>query len=102
MADSLAKMLDLASAAGHIHGVVPHLIEGGVAHLQYADDTIILIKNSDQDLINLKALLLCFEILSGLKINFLKSEVIVMGASVQEQDRVANLLNYKTGSSTFT
>ena len=102
MADSLARMLDLASAAGHIHGVVPHLIEGGVAHLQYADDTIILVQNVEEELINLKLILLCFEIISGLKINFLKSEVIVLGASPQEQARVANLLNCKTGSFPFT
>ena len=102
MADSLARMLDLASAAGHIHGVVPHLIEGGVAHLQYADDTIILVQNVEEELINLKLILLCFEIISGLKINFLKSEVIVLGASPQEQARVANLLNCKTGFFPFT
>ena len=83
MADSLAKMLDSASVAGHMRGVVPHQIPSGVAHLQYADDTIILIQNVEQELINLKTILLCFEIISGLKINFLKSGVIVMGASSQ-------------------
>ena len=102
MADSLAKMLDAASAAGHIHGVVPHLIEGGVADLQYAEDTIILVQNNETDLVNLKLILLCFEIISGLKINFLKSEVIFMGASQQEQARVANLLNCKSSSFPFT
>ena len=42
MVDALAGMLEAAKRADHIHGVVPHLIEGGVTHLQYADDTIIM------------------------------------------------------------
>jgi hypothetical protein len=50
----------------------------------------------------LKILLNAFEILSGLKINFLKSEVIVVGASPSEQARVANALNCKEGAFPFT
>jgi hypothetical protein len=38
MVHALATMLASANAAGHILGVVPHLILGGVSHLQYADD----------------------------------------------------------------
>jgi hypothetical protein len=40
--DALDAILSKARAAGHIQGVVPHLIPGGVSHLQCADDTIIL------------------------------------------------------------
>lgn len=46
---------------------------------------------------NLKFPLLCFEALFGLKINFLKSQVIVTGASDVEASRVANLLNCNSG-----
>jgi hypothetical protein len=51
---------------------------------------------------NLKFLLICFEILSVLKINFLKSEVIVMGVSQEEQTRVAHALNCREGAFPFT
>ena len=102
IADALARMLSLAMRAGHIKGVVPNLIPGGVSHLQYADDTILLIQNEEQSIINLKFLLICFELLSGLKINFAKSEVIVMGVPNVEQARVANMFNCKTGSFPFT
>jgi hypothetical protein len=102
MADALSTMIDAASRAGHIKGVVSHLIQGGVTHLQYADDTILLLELDDNSLANLKFLLIAFEILSGLKINFLKSEVIVMGASQEEQARVANALNCKQGAFPFT
>jgi hypothetical protein len=40
--DALAAILDKANLAGHISGVVAHLILGGITHLQYVDDTIIL------------------------------------------------------------
>jgi hypothetical protein len=94
VADALDGMLTRAKEAGHFAGVVPHLIEGGVSHLQYADDTIILIQNTQLGITNLKFLLICFELLSGMKINFHKSEVLVLGAPQAEQARVANLLNY--------
>jgi hypothetical protein len=68
----------------------------------YADDTILLLSLDDVCVANLKFLLIAFEILSGLKINFLKSEVIVMGASPAEQARMANALNCKEGAFPFT
>jgi hypothetical protein len=76
---------------------VSHLIPEGVTHLQYADDTMIMVQNTELSLINLKFILLCFELLFGMKINFHKSEVIVMGCDSEEQARVARLLNYKQG-----
>lgn len=71
-------ILNRAAAAGHITLVISDLIP--LAHLQYTDDTIILVENNDACLANLKFILLCFEALSGLKINFSKSEVRVTGA----------------------
>jgi hypothetical protein len=97
MVDGLAAMLSRANSAGHIRGVVSHLIPGGVTHLQYTDDTMILIEPTDLGIANLKTLLLCFENMSGLKINFDKSEVVVSGLEEGAKQRVANLLNCKLG-----
>jgi hypothetical protein len=47
-------------------------------------------------------LLLCFENMSGLKINFAKSEVVVTGVTDWERPRVADALNCKLGSLPFT
>ena len=52
--------------------------------MQYADDTTIMVEGSDSDIVNLKFLLLCFEEMSRLKINFDKSEVLVLGYSKAE------------------
>jgi hypothetical protein len=63
---------------------------------------MIPVQNTKLGLINLKFLLLCFELLSGLKINFHKSEAIVMGVELGEQARIARLLNFKQGKFPFT
>jgi hypothetical protein len=102
LADALAIILDHASVAGHIKGVVSHLVLEGVTHLQYADDTILLIKLDDGAIANLKFILICFEILSGLKINFFKSEVIMTGVSPYEQYRVACMFKCKEGGFPMT
>jgi hypothetical protein len=62
---------------------------------------MILIQNTETGVINLKFLLLYFELLSGVKINFHKSEVIVMGMAVEEQARVSRLMNFKQGKFPF-
>jgi hypothetical protein len=56
---------------------------------------MILIHNTVSGLINHKFLLICFELLSGMKINFHKSEVIVMGVEPGDQYSVDRLLNYQ-------
>jgi hypothetical protein len=59
--EALSKILFASSAIGHIHGVAPHLVQGGTSHLQYANDTLILIQNNDTNIINMEFLFMCFE-----------------------------------------
>jgi hypothetical protein len=101
MAEALSVMLTKASEAGHIAGVVPHLIPGGISHLQYADDTLIFVQYNEQHISNLKFLLMCFEEMSRLKINYHKSEVMFMGQSPVIMQRVADMLNCKLGEFSF-
>jgi hypothetical protein len=64
---------------GLVIGLISNLIPTGVAILQYADDTIICLKNDLEKARNVKLLLYFFEIMSGLRINFDKSEVMMIG-----------------------
>ena len=41
VADMLAILIERAKQDGQITGVVPHLVDGGLSILQYADDTIL-------------------------------------------------------------
>jgi len=59
--------------------VVPHLVDDGLSILQYEDDAILFMENNLEQEKNLKLLLCAFEQLSGLKINFHKSELFCFG-----------------------
>ena len=98
LVDALATILDHAKGAGHISGVASVIIPRGLSHLQYADDTLIFIRNSEWETTNLKFLLMCFEEMSGLKINFDKSEANVMGGDLESQLRAAHMMNCEMGS----
>jgi hypothetical protein len=41
--EDLDAILGAAKGAGHLSWVVPYLIPGGIIHLQYNDDMIIMI-----------------------------------------------------------
>lgn len=88
-------MLNKAKLAGHLEGALSHLILEGASHLQYADDTLVLFEPDEQSISMVKIILVCFEAMSGMKINFSKREVVAMGMDHDEGMRIANLLNFK-------
>ena len=59
----------------------------------YADDTMIMVEGPELDIVNLKFLLLCSEAMCVLTFNFDKSEVIIMGFSLMEQQRIFDNFN---------
>jgi hypothetical protein len=77
--DMLAILIKCAKSDGQIEGVIPHLVDGGLSILQYADDTILFMEHDLKKAQNLKLILVAFEQLSGLKIYFHKSELICFG-----------------------
>jgi hypothetical protein len=78
IADMLAILIAWAKADGQVGGLVPHLVEGGISILQYADDTILFREHDLAKAVNLKLILAFFEQLSGLKINFHTSDFFVL------------------------
>ena len=95
--DALDHILTKARTKGRIRGVALNLVEGGITHLQYADDTVILMDNDSQTLSNMKFLLYCFEWMTGLRINYHKSEVVTFGIDPGQQQQIANFMNCKVG-----
>nr|AAT93994.1 hypothetical protein [Oryza sativa Japonica Group] len=91
IADMLAVMIQRANNAGQLVGLVHHLIDGGLSILQYADDIILFMEHDLEKACNLKMLLNVFEELSGLKINFHKSELYCFGEAQTAQDQYTNL-----------
>lgn len=75
----LAILIARAKEDGQVSGLIPHLVDGGVSILQYADDTILFMEHNLEKALNMKLVLCIFEQLSGLKINFHKSEIFCFG-----------------------
>ena len=46
VADMLMLFINRAKVEDQLSGVVPHLIEGGLSILQYADDTILFLDHN--------------------------------------------------------
>ena len=82
-------MLIKAANQGIISGLLTDMCEGVIVSLQYADDTILFLQNNIPQAIHFKWLLACFEKLSGMKINYNKSDLITMGASEEEKTALA-------------
>src|SRR5207237_1361971 len=94
-ADMLSILIKRAKGQGQVGGVVPHLIDEGLSILQYADDTIIFMENNLDKARNMKLLLCAFEHISGLKINFHKSELFFFGNAQESPDTYMELFGCK-------
>ena len=57
-----------------------------VSHFQFADDTIIFCKAVEDQILNIKKILHCFQVMSGLNINFQKSNLF--GINIAQQNLV--------------
>jgi hypothetical protein len=99
--DMLVVLISRAKEAEQIKGVVPHLVDEGPSVLQYAYDTIIFMDNDLERAKNMKLLLCAFEQLSGLKINFHKSELFCYGAAKANQFEYAQIFWCNVGSIPF-
>jgi hypothetical protein len=82
----LAIIINRAKEDGQVGGLIPHLVEGGVSILQYADDTILFMEHDIDKAENMKLILCLFEQLSGLKINFHKSKLFCFGKAKNHQN----------------
>jgi hypothetical protein len=76
-------------------------VDGGVSILQYADDTVLFLEHDIAKAVNMKLILAFFEQLSGLKINYHKSELYCFGKAVEVRDQYRNIFGCEIGSLPF-
>ncbi|WVZ60403.1 hypothetical protein U9M48_010430 [Paspalum notatum var. saurae] len=98
VADSLAKMVQRAQENNLVRGLISHMIPMGVCMLQYTDDTIICLENDREKARNLKMLLYMYEMMSGLSINFNKSEIILVNGDPALEQEYAELFSCQVGT----
>ena len=101
IADMLAVLIERSKSLEHFGGLVPHLVEGGLSILQYADDAILFLEDDLVKANNLKQVFWAFENLSGLKINFHKSELFCFGKTKEKANDYVSLFGCKEGTMPF-
>jgi hypothetical protein len=98
MIDVFTRMLIKASRMGHIIGLMSSLCHEGVLRLHYADDTLLFLNHDYRVACHLKWLLVYFENLSGMKINYSKSDLTTINL-VEESNKYAKIFCCKVGKS---
>jgi hypothetical protein len=94
--DGLALLMKKGQEEGLVKGLVPHLVDGGISILQYANDTILLLEDDLKNARNVKYILCLFEQISGLKINFHKSEFFCLGEAKERAQRYSEMFTCPT------
>jgi hypothetical protein len=84
--------------SGYAVGMVNQVV---VSHLQFADDTLLLGNKSWANVRALRAVLVLFESLSGLKVNFNKSLLVGINISYSWLYEAATVLSCKVGKIPF-
>ena len=96
-ADALAISLDNAMQGGFVKGVLSELNDCEVNMLHYADDTIFLLQDDENNAKNLKFILTAFEQMSGLTINFHKSEIFMFGEAANKTRLYQDIFTCEVG-----
>ena len=96
--DVLTRMLTKAANQGLVKGVLTDFTPNGIMSLQYADDTLIFSSNDMEHLRYLKCCLGLFEQISGMRINFHKSELVVLNIEDEEANTISHLFGCPLGS----
>jgi hypothetical protein len=99
--DVLTRMLAKVADQGLVKGVLGDFRASGILSLQYVDDTLLFSDCGGYYLRNLKIVLSLFERISGMRINFNKSEFIPMHLADEQVHDVAHILNCNIGTLPF-
>jgi hypothetical protein len=97
----LVILINRAKSERQLKGVILELTDDGLFMLQYVDDTILFMKHNIYQAQNIKLLLSAFEQMSGLKINFYKSEIFYFGHAKDTEQQYEQLFGCQIGSYPF-
>jgi hypothetical protein len=98
IAGMLSTLIGREKEDGQIGGLIPHLVDGGVSILQYEDDTLLFTEHDLHKVVSINLTLSMFELLSGLKINFHKSEIFSFGKVSEEVHQYRQMFQCESGS----
>ncbi|XP_028081924.1 uncharacterized protein LOC114283300 [Camellia sinensis] len=91
--EGLNILLKRAKEIGLLKGASIEPSKLKLSRLQFADNNIIFYEDVKEEIIVIKRILKCFEVISGLKINFHKSVVCGVEVSDEKAKEFASILN---------
>ncbi|XP_026451953.1 uncharacterized protein LOC113352337 [Papaver somniferum] len=97
VSESLNIMFQIGHETGHIGGFAVNANGFKVSHLRYADDTLVFLDDSTEQMNCLRYYLLGFEMVSVLRINFAKCSLYGVANAVN-MDAMTAMLGCKTES----
>lgn len=95
MADSFNALKSKALSTSLIKGFYVGRDELCISHLQYANDIMSFIGDSEEQVENLKHILMVFKIISEFCVNFLKSSLVDIDVGKEDLNRYALILGCK-------
>jgi hypothetical protein len=95
------RILIKAAKRGYISGSMKSLYLEGVISLQYTDDTLLFLSYNFRSACHLKWLMTIFENLSGMKINYNKSDMVSINLEEDDVQAYARTFCCKLGSFPF-
>jgi hypothetical protein len=99
--DTLSKILTKAKDHGYIKGL-GNFEETSLINLNFTDDTLIFLQTNFKIIDALKMILIRFENLLGLKINFTKNKMAPLNLTDTEGIQFVNILDCKVSSFSIT
>ncbi|KAJ4747435.1 RNA-directed DNA polymerase (reverse transcriptase)-related family protein [Rhynchospora pubera] len=98
-ADTLARMFHRGRQAQIIHGLGPSILNNiPITNIHYADDIIFFLQANVYNIEHVKWAMLLFEALTGIKINFSKTELIGINIDESLCHHLAQVFGCKVGS----
>ncbi|GKV01676.1 hypothetical protein SLEP1_g14215 [Rubroshorea leprosula] len=101
VAEALNGLILKAKEENLYKGTVVGAEEMEITHLQFADDSIFFCEASEQNVQTIKCVLRCFELISGLKVNYFKSALYGISVETQKVNEWAEKLNCVRGVMPF-
>ncbi|XP_028089315.1 uncharacterized protein LOC114289749 [Camellia sinensis] len=95
-AEGLNLLLERAKRLGVIKGATVGSTGLKLSHLQFANDTLLFCAAELEEIVNVKRILRCFEVMSGLTINFHKSVVCGVGINDDQVQVLASSMHCVT------
>jgi hypothetical protein len=94
-------MLIKDARMNYISGFMNSIHPEDVLSLQYVDDALLFLRHSYEDATHLKWIMVCFELISGMKINYSKSGMVPVNLDEDETLHYSRIFCCKVGSFLF-